>query len=213
MRLDISGAISASANAVRDFIGGAVEMAAKAEKNRVIFKVLVGDVRKTTILMEKLGQVAKDTPLGKEEIEGAARQLLAFKGTTETVVPTLKRLGDIAAGTGISLNDLAEIYGKARVQGTLFAEDINQLTGRGIDVISEFAKQLGVGADKVKKLASEGKVGFANLEKAFVAMTSKGGKFNGILEKQNTTLGAIIDKEKQRRAANQLKLGKSWRRK
>ena len=33
--------------------------------------------------------------------------------------------GDVASGLGIPLGELSEIYGKARVQGTLFAEDLN----------------------------------------------------------------------------------------
>jgi len=46
------------------------------------------------------------------------------------------------------------------VQGRLFGEDINQLTGRGIPVIQELAKQFGVSESEVKKLVEQGKVGF-----------------------------------------------------
>src|SRR5690606_32479972 len=79
-------------------------------------------------------------------------------------------------------------YGKARVQGTLFAEDINQLVGRGIPVIQEFAKQLGVSESEVKKLGSEGKITFSMLEQAFVNLTSEGGKFHDMMQRQSETL-------------------------
>ena len=75
------------------------------------------------------------------------------------------------------VNEIAELYGKARVQGRLFAEDINQLTGRGIPIIQELAKQFGVSDSEVKKLVESGKVGFPNIERSFMDMTSQGGKF------------------------------------
>jgi len=77
------------------------------------------------------------------------------------------------------------------VQGRLFAEDINQLTGRGIPVIQEFAKQLGVTDAEVKKMASDGKISFTNLEQAFVSLTSQGGKFGGMMARQSRTVGGL----------------------
>jgi tape measure domain-containing protein len=41
------------------------------------------------------------------------------------------------------------------VQGRLFGEDINQLTGRGIPIIQEFAKQFKVSETQVKKLVAQ----------------------------------------------------------
>jgi len=44
-------------------------------------------------------------------------------------------------------------------------------------VIQEFAKQFGVTEGEVKKLGSEGKISFANLQQAFADLTGEGGKF------------------------------------
>jgi len=49
-----------------------------------------------------------------------------------------------------------------------------------------------VGESQVKKLASEGKIGFSQLETAFRNMTTSGGQFAGMLEKQSQTLGGIL---------------------
>jgi hypothetical protein len=38
---------------------------------------------------------------------------------------TLRRIGDVSAGVQAPISEIAELYGKARVQGRLFAEDIN----------------------------------------------------------------------------------------
>jgi tape measure domain-containing protein len=93
---------------------------------------------------------------------------------------------------GAPIGDIAEIYGKARVAGTLFAEDINQLTGRGIPIIGEFARQLGVSESEVKKLGSQGKITFPMLEQAFKDMTGEGGKFGGMMAAQSGTVAGML---------------------
>ena len=79
-----------------------------------------------------------------EQAVRIARKLAAFGESADSIPDTLRRVGDIASGTQSSISELAEIYGKARIAGTLFNGDIDQLTSRGIPIIQEFAKQLGV---------------------------------------------------------------------
>jgi tape measure domain-containing protein len=153
------------------------------ETEKVRLEVLLGSMEKADQLMADVMKKAGETPLQTEELQQAARMLIAFGSSSDTVVDELTRIGDISEGVGGGIGELAEIYGKARVQGTLFAEDINQLLNKGIPVISEFAKQLGVSESEIKKMASEGKITFANLEQAFIDLTSQGGKFNGMMEK------------------------------
>ena len=83
---------------------------------------------------------------------------------------------------------MTEIYGKARVQGTLFSQDLNRLAGRGIPIFTELAKVMGVGVDEIKKLASEGKVGFSDLEQVFKNLTGQGGQFANLMSEQSDTL-------------------------
>lgn len=165
-----------------------IKLAAQAETAHVAFSTLLGDAGAATKLIGDIREFAATTPLQQSDIIQSSRMLLAFGENAENVLPVLRRLGDVGSLTGNRLQDIAEIYGKARVQQTLFAEDINQLTGRGIPVIQEFAKQLGVGTDEVKKLASQGKLTFAHLEQAMISLTSEGGKFAGGMAKQAETL-------------------------
>ena len=135
---------------------------------------------------------AATTPFELPQLQAATQKLLAFGVASSRIIPTLRQLGDVSAAIGAPIEEIAEIYGKARVQGRLFAEDINQLTGRGIPIIQELAKQFGVTDGEVKKLVEDGKVGFAQLEKAFEGMTAEGGIFFGQMAEQSATLGGQI---------------------
>ena len=169
-----------------------IRFTAMLEQQTVAFKVLLGSEEKAVKLLKELTEFSSVTPLSLEDLTGAARQLLAFGEPEEKLLTTLRRVGDVASGVGAGIKEIAELYGKMRVQGQLMAEDINQLTGRGINVITEFANQLGVSERQVKKLGSTGKLHFSNLERAFENLTREGGKFGGLLEDQSQTLTGLL---------------------
>lgn len=171
-------------------VGGMVKMASDAETLGVQMKVLTGSADTAKNVMADINRFAAETPFESMEISTAARQLLSFGGNADTVVDELRMLGDLAAGTGQPLGELAELYGKAKVQGRLFGEDINQLTGRGIPIIGALAKEFGVSESEVKKLVEQGKIGFPEMQRALAGMTGPGGKFAGMMsEMSQTTAG------------------------
>ena len=168
----------------------AIKFAGNLEQTQLALEVLLGDAAKATQIKDEWTQLAAATPFDSADIDEAGKKLLAFDIEANKVTETLRRIGDISAATGSSISDIADIYGKAKVQGRLFAEDINQFQGRGIPVLQSLAKVLGVAETEVRDLVSEGKVGFPELEQAFNLMTDEGGRFNGMMEKLSTsTLG------------------------
>lgn len=168
----------------------AIKFAGNLEQTQLALEVLLGDAEKATQIKDQWTQLAAATPFDSADIDEAGKKLLAFDIEANKVTDTLRRIGDVSAATGSSISDIADIYGKAKVQGRLFAEDINQFQGRGIPVLQSLAKVLGVAESEVRDLVSEGKVGFPELEEAFELMTDEGGRFNGMMEKLSTsTLG------------------------
>jgi tape measure domain-containing protein len=165
-----------------------VTAAANFEQTKVAFATLIGDAPKAEETLARLRELGAETPFEFPELADAGRKLIAFGESADSVPDTLRRIGDISAGVQAPINEIAELCGKARVQGRLFGEDINQLTGRGIPIIQELAKQFGVSDSQVKKLVETGKVGFPNIERAFIDMTSEGGKFAGMMAAQSTNL-------------------------
>lgn len=171
--------------------GKSIQLAAGFEQVETAFGTMLGSAEAAKDMMDDLFQFTAKTPFEFEQVAKAGQSLLAFGEGANTLEDTLLKLGNVAAGVNIPLTEISEIYGKARVQGRLFAEDINQLTGRGIPIIGELAKVLGVTDGEVKKLVEEGKVGFPELEKAFTNMSSAGGKFAGMMDAQSQTLNGI----------------------
>ena len=174
------------------FVANGIKSAIQLEQVQIQLENFTGSAQAATKVLGQIEDFAAKTPFQFPELAQASTKLLAFNIEQEKLLPTLKSLGDLAAGTGNNIGELAEIYGKARVQGRLFAEDINQFTGRGIPIIGELAKQFNVADSEVKKLVEDGKIGFPALEKAFQSLTSEGGKFFGLTEKlSKSTAGQL----------------------
>ena len=169
-----------------------VTAAANFEQTKVAFATLIGDAAKAEATLAKLRELGAQTPFEFPELADAGRKLIAFGESADSVPETLRRIGDVSASVQAPINEIAELYGKARVQGRLFAEDINQLTGRGIPIIGQLARQFGVSDSEVKKLVESGKVGFPAIEQAFIAMTSQGGQFAGMMEAQSKTTSGLF---------------------
>lgn len=176
---------------VYDLAKGGLELASAYEKSKKQFEGFLGSAEKADQVLGILMDTAARNFLDVADVNEAGKALLAFGEQAGNLSGVLDRVADISAATGKNFNELATIYGKARTQGVLFAEDINQLTDAGIPIIQEFAKQLGVSTEQVKKLASEGKISFEELQLAFFNLTAEGGKFADQSQAQAETLPGL----------------------
>ena len=189
----IKGRVAAATTALAAYaaasqLKGGLSDSIDAESTALQFKVLIGNAEQAAGLMQKLRGFAAATPFQFADIADAGRQLLAFGFSSGEVTGNLEVLGNLAAGTGNNISELAEIVGKARVQGRLFNEDINQLTGRGINVIDGLARRFG----DVKKAAADGRVSFADLQIVLKELATDGGKFAGMMQEMSQTSAGKI---------------------
>ena len=162
------------------------------QKLEVAFNTMLGSADKADALMAQLVRTAAITPFDLEGVAQGAKQLLAYGMEAENVNETLTRLGDIAAGLSMPLNDLVYLYGTTMAQGRLYTQDLNQFTGRGIPMIEELAKVFGVAESKVKDLVEAGRVGFPEVQKVIENLTGEGSKFGGLMEEQSKTITGQI---------------------
>lgn len=176
----------------QQFIGKMAMVRGEFQQLEVAFETMLGSTEKASALMAQITNTAAVTPFGLQDVANGAKQLLAYGVASEEVNDTLVRLGDIAAGLSIPLNDLVYLYGTTMTQGRMFTQDLRQFQGRGIPLADELAKQFSVTKDAVGELVTAGKVGFKEMQQAIISMTSEGGKFGGLMEAQSKTITGQI---------------------
>lgn len=185
----------------------AVKLYADMQSLKVAFEVLTGSAEKADATLKGLVKFAAETPFELPEVVKASKSMLAFGEEAENLVPTMRKLGDVAAGLEIPLGELVYLYGTLKSQGRAMTVDIRQFAMRGIPIYLELAKVLKlVDKDATKtsalvrarmdKMIEEGKVGFDQVEQAFTNMSAAGGKFGGLMEKQSKELKGMYSNMK-----------------
>lgn len=178
---------------------GLVELAKKIAFTRgefqqleVAFTTLLQSKEKADALMSQMVDLAAKTPFDLQGVASGARQLLAYGFAAEDITDTLTRLGNVAAGLGLNLQDLTWLYGTTAVQGRLYTRDVMQFQSRGIDLAGELATQLGKTRAEINQMVTDGKIGFPEVQKAIESMTNEGGKFYNLMQEQSKTITGLI---------------------
>ena len=177
---------------LKDFAMQVAKVRGEFQQLEISFSTMLGSKRQADDLMSQLIKTAAITPFNMSDVAGGAKQLLAYGTAAEEVNETLTRLGDIAAGLSLPLNDLVYLYGTTMTQGRMFTQDLRQFMGRGIPLAEELAKQFGVTKDKVGELVTAGKVGAEEFKTAIWAMSDEGSKFGGLMEAQSKSITGQI---------------------
>lgn len=187
-------AVAAGAAAVAGIgaVGGlGIKLVAEAEQAEVAFTTMLGSAEAAKKMLVDLKTFAASTPFQLGELRDSARQLMAFGVAGENVLPLMKTMGDLAAGTQKPIGDFVDIFGKVKASGIAALGDINRLADRGVPIYTALAETMGVAEGDIRWLASSGKIGLAELQKALESVVGAGGLFENSMEKQSKTLSGI----------------------
>ena len=187
-----AAATFAAGLSVKEITQNIVKVRGEFQQLEVAFTTMLGSREKSSELMMQLTETAAKTPFDLQGVANGARQLLAYGTAANDVNETLIRLGNIAAGLSIPLNDLVYLYGTSMTQGRLYTQDLNQFTGRGIPMIKELAKEFGVAESEIKSMVEAGKVGFPEVQKVIQNLTNEGGMFYNLMQEQSKTITGQI---------------------
>lgn len=164
-------------------ITGLAKLGGQLETTRIQFGTFLGSVERGNALLDELSTFANFTPFSNEKVNASARSLLSFGLAGENIIPTLKTLGDISAGTGKDLTELAIIYGQIKSTGRLLGQDLLQLINAGFNPLQEISRTTGKSVSDLKDEMSKGLISFEQVEAAFKSATSEGGLFVNLTEK------------------------------
>lgn len=173
---------------LKSWVTDMISVRGEFQQLEIAFSTMLGNGEKAKALMGELVNTAASTPFDLQGIANSAKQLLAYGESADTVNDTLVRLGNIASGLSIPLNDLTMLYGTTMVQGRLFTQDVRQFMGRGIPLVQELAKELGKTETEINNMVTAGQIGFPEVQKVIENLTNEGGMFYGLMEEQSKSL-------------------------
>lgn len=184
-----TSAIQTMVSSTQQLIGSVIQVGAQTEKTAVAFETFLGSAEKAKKVMMEVRDFAASTPFELPEVTEAAKQLLAAKIPADQLIPTIKMLGEIAAGADKPLSQLLFIYTQVKNQGRALGQDINQLFNAGLSM-ADLAQALGKSEKELgaAKGSAQGlQLSFEEVDKVLKSVTSEGGRFYGLMDKLGTT--------------------------
>ena len=174
---------------IRNLGESALKASSDAESLAIALETMLGSKEKAEKLKAEIIDLVAKSPLELEQANEVSKRLLAMGFEAEQIVPTLKMLGDISSGVGIEkLPQLTLALGQVKAATKLTGNELRQFTEAGVPLLDELAKIMKKPVSEIQKMVSDGKIGYAQVEQAMRNMTTEGGRFNNLMEKQSQTL-------------------------
>ena len=170
----------------------AVKQAANFEKLQTTLNVLTGSAEEGARAFERLVQFSAKTPFQLADLTKVNNTLMGFGLTTDEAFDSLSMLGDVAGIVGGDLQSIAIAFGQAAAEGRVMTRDLRQFINNGVPILQVLSEEMGVAEGAIMDMASEGKITFELLDRAFKNATAEGGKFEGGMETVSGTLNGLF---------------------
>ncbi len=140
-------------------VGEAVNFNAMMEQAQIGFTTMLGSAEKAQAFLDEMAAFAARTPFEYPELLDAAKRMMAMGFAAEEVLPTLRAVGDAAAGLGLGKEGIDRItlaLGQMRAKSKVSGEEMRQLTEAGIPAWEILAEAMGKSTAEVMKLSEKG---------------------------------------------------------
>lgn len=175
----------------------AVKSAADLETLETSFVSLTGGAEQAAIMMKQLNEFTAQTPFQIEAVANSARQLIASGTDISQVNEQLQFLGDIAATSGKSIDEITAVFAKVQAKGKVELESLNQLAERGIPIFTALSEATGLPAEKL----GAGRVTVEQFNAVLKSFAQEGGFASGAMERLSQTaagkFSTALDNAKQ----------------
>jgi tape measure domain-containing protein len=162
------------------------------EKDTTIMETLLGDKKKAEVMIKDILSYAAKTPYSASDIQSASKTMLSFGVNHNKVIPSLKAIGDIAAGDANRMSMLTLAFSQMSSAGKLMGQDLLQMINAGFNPLQEISKKTGKSMTKLRDAMSKGKISSNMVTDAFISATSAGGQFYDMANKIGQTAGGQL---------------------
>ena len=174
----LQGAIGALVDQVKQFVSTGIEFDSMLESTQLQFKTLMGSAAEANTRVKELFDLAAHTPFTFESVTVAARQLEVFGGAALDTQKNLIMLGDAAAATGASIQEVT--FWTGRLYGDLQA-------GKPFGEASRWLQRMGVMSAETRLELEHLQATGASGNEIWDAYTKSMQRFAGAMKEQEGT--------------------------
>lgn len=167
----------------------AVQAAGNFQQVQAAMTNMLGSAERAKNLLAQLQDFAAKTPFEFNDVAAASQKFLAFGFTAEQIIPTLKAVGDAAAGVGLGKEGIDRItlaLGQMAAKSKVQSDEMLQLTEAGIPAWQMLADKIGTSVPQAMDMVSKGAVDAQTGLQALVGGMEE--KFGGMMDQQAQTI-------------------------
>lgn len=177
-----------------------VEVRAQFELQQIALRSIIQDKQKADEVFAQVQQLALKSPFSIMQLNTYTKQMAAYGVEADKLVDTTKRLADVSAGLGVDMGRLILAFGQVKTANYLRATEVRQFTEAGLNITQELANYFTelngkmVTAGEVTEMITKRMVKFEDVAEVFKRVTSAGGMFYNMQEKQSEGLQGQIQR-------------------
>lgn len=167
----------------------AVQAAGNFQQVQAAMTNMLGSAERAKNLLGQLQDFAAKTPFEFNDVAAASQKFLAFGFTAEQIIPTLRAVGDAAAGVGLGKEGIDRItlaLGQMAAKSKVQSDEMLQLTEAGIPAWQMLADKIGTSVPQAMDMVSKGAVDAQTGLQALVGGMEE--KFGGMMAQQSQTI-------------------------
>lgn len=170
-----------------------VQYADTMETASIGFETMLKSNLASQRMMNEIKSFAKTTPFDTTGVVTAVQQMMRAGWTEDTVMRDIERIGNAAAAAGqgtAGVQGIVTALQQMKMSGRVYAQDMFQLTNRGVEAWQFLADGLGKTLPEVRKMAEEGEI---TADEAINHILNGMTKYDGMMDKMsNRTVGGIL---------------------
>lgn len=187
-----------SVSQIESYIQKMVRVRGEFELQNTALASILDSKDRADRLFAQVTELAVQSPYTIKELTTYTKSLSAYQVEYEKLYDTLKMLADVSSGLGVDMQRLILAFGQVKAANFLRGTETRQFTEAGINMLGELAKYYSelegriVSVSEVQDRQFKRMISFQDVAEVFKRLTSEGGMFYNMQERQAETLAGMM---------------------
>lgn len=183
-----------SVSQIEGYVNKLVKVRGEFELQNTALASILQNKDQADKLFSQITDLAVKSPFTVKELTTYTKSLAAYQVQYEDLYDTTKMLADVSAGLGVDMQRLILAFGQVKAANFLRGTETRQFTEAGINMLGELAKYYSelegriVSVSEVQDRQFKKMISFQDVEQVFKRLTSEGGMFYEMQERQAETI-------------------------
>jgi len=174
----------------QSFIHNIIDLGGQLEQQRLSIGAILQDTAQANHLFSQIKDLAIKSPFGVQQLDAMTKQLSAYGFQYSELYEWTKRLADISAATGTSVDRLALALGHVRSEGALSGYTLRQFSMGNIPLLQKLSENLGKTKQEIRKMTRNKEIGYEDVLEVLKQLTDESGMFYQAQETMSQALNA-----------------------